>query len=456
MPVNSFENYPMSWKPVKRNDNKPLYISLADQLEELILNGSLAPNTLLPPQRELADYLDINVSTITRALRLCHLKGLIYAAVGKGTFVSPLAINNINNAVKFNNKDVINLSKIEPYNSTNKYINDAAENILRRPNFDSLLIYNSKKNQLFHKSAAVKLLSFLKIPCDIDNIMLTAGSQNALLITLLSLFDGRSKIAVEDFTYHHLKKLASYLSIQLIPILSDEKGMIPSELETVCRTQNVDGVYLMPSCSNPTSVLMPYDRRMELSKILSSNNIIVIEDDAYRFLSNTDMPSFSQLLPHQTVYLFSLSKSLCAGTRVAYMTYPDKFSEKLAAGFSCTNLKLSVIDCELITELIVSKKFIEIFNQKKRLSQIRNNLFNSIFTEENPYSNPLSFYKWIKVNDSADNIVQKALKENIAVMSSVPFSAGLKKPDSYIRVSLSSAQDETKLKKALVKLKSLI
>ena len=59
MPVNSFENYPMSWKPTLQHSKKPLYLTLAEQLEQDIHNGTLRPGTKLPPQRELADFLDI-------------------------------------------------------------------------------------------------------------------------------------------------------------------------------------------------------------------------------------------------------------------------------------------------------------------------------------------------------------------------------------------------------------
>lgn len=50
MPVNSFDNYPMSWKPaIDRNCGTPLYIALADTLKKDILEGRLAPGTKLPP-----------------------------------------------------------------------------------------------------------------------------------------------------------------------------------------------------------------------------------------------------------------------------------------------------------------------------------------------------------------------------------------------------------------------
>ena len=86
MPFNSFDNYPMSWKPAIDRNKKSLYLQLADKLEKDIVNGPLLPGTKLPPQRELADYLDINVSTVSKAFRVCELKGLLSSTIGRGTF----------------------------------------------------------------------------------------------------------------------------------------------------------------------------------------------------------------------------------------------------------------------------------------------------------------------------------------------------------------------------------
>ena len=88
MPFNSFENYPMSWKPSLDKNARSLYQALAQQLADDIQSGILLPGTKLPPQRELADFLDINVSTVSKAFKLCELKGLLSATVGSGTFVS--------------------------------------------------------------------------------------------------------------------------------------------------------------------------------------------------------------------------------------------------------------------------------------------------------------------------------------------------------------------------------
>ena len=64
MPVNSFEHYPMSWAPSRATLGPgPVYLALAARLERDIASGALPPGTRLPPQRELADYLDVNFPT---------------------------------------------------------------------------------------------------------------------------------------------------------------------------------------------------------------------------------------------------------------------------------------------------------------------------------------------------------------------------------------------------------
>ena len=87
MPVNSFDNYHMAWKPELGDSSGPIYLSVAAMLERDILSGDLPRGVRLPPQRELADWLDIDLTTVTRAYNVCKEKNLIYGITGRGTFV---------------------------------------------------------------------------------------------------------------------------------------------------------------------------------------------------------------------------------------------------------------------------------------------------------------------------------------------------------------------------------
>ncbi len=154
MPVNSFENYPMSWKPEKSQLGSPLYLSIASLLEYDILNGYLAPNTKLPPQRELADYLDINLSTITRAFKICEGKGLIYAVIGSGTFVSSNAGSAIFLADNDANKSYIEMGVIKPLDCSNILVAETIKSIVNKNYLERLLDYRHPLGCPYHRMAA--------------------------------------------------------------------------------------------------------------------------------------------------------------------------------------------------------------------------------------------------------------------------------------------------------------
>ena len=111
MSVNSFDNYPMSWKPQLNKSKTPLYLMLAQQLENDIGAGILLPGTKLPPQRELADFLEVNLSTVSRAFKLCSDKGLLTGSVGDGTYVSYSSLTKLTDAPR---KRLIRLDAMTP------------------------------------------------------------------------------------------------------------------------------------------------------------------------------------------------------------------------------------------------------------------------------------------------------------------------------------------------------
>ena len=76
MPVNDFTFHPLSWQPDPASLSRPRYLSLAASLAHDIRSGALPPGTCLPPQRELADWLDLNFTTVTRAYEICRERGM--------------------------------------------------------------------------------------------------------------------------------------------------------------------------------------------------------------------------------------------------------------------------------------------------------------------------------------------------------------------------------------------
>ncbi|MED3561102.1 PLP-dependent aminotransferase family protein, partial [Bacillus xiapuensis] len=398
MPVNSFENYPMSWKPDKKQLVPPMYRSIATLLEYDILNGFLAPNTKLPPQRELADYLDINLSTVTRAFKICEVKGLIYAVTGRGTFVTPNIKNAIFMADSDENKNYIEMGIIKPLDSTNSFVAQAIKSIGTKDYLENLLDYRHPLGMPYHRMAAKKWMQRFNMDVPIENIAITSGGQNSFSLILMALFHPGDKIAVDIYTYPNFIELAKILNIQLVPIEGDELGMNPEKLDAVCRTNPLQGIYLSPSCNNPTAVTMNMNRRKEIAEVINKHRLILIEDDVYSFLAPNGYFPISHFVPERFVYILSIAKSLSSGIRVAFIAYANQFVEKITYGIFNLNVKTSALNAEIISELINTGAAEQIIKKKREISQERNRIYQKYFQIDHPNENPISFFRWLPLH----------------------------------------------------------
>lgn len=458
MPINSFENYPMTWKPNKDQLTAPLYRSIADLLELDIINGYLAPNTKLPPQRELADYLDINLSTITRAFKICELKGLIYGTTGKGTFVSPNAGSTISIADIKIEKSYVDLGIIKPYDETNSIVSEATKNVLAKGYLEKLLDYGNPLGTPYQRMSGVKWIKKYNMDVNINNIAITSGAQNALTLTLISLFRSGDKIAVDMHTYPNFIELANMLNIQLIPIEGDLFGMNPEELDAQCKLNNIQGIYLIPSCNNPTAILMNMGRRKELAKVIKRNNLILIEDAIFSFIAPANYMPITSFIPEQSIYISSISKSLCPGMRVAFMVYPEKYSSNIIRGIYNINIKTPALNTEIIAELINTGMADKIVEEKISLSKERNEIYKKYFNIENPNENPNSFFRLLPLDQrfDADQFEKYALDHGVHIYHSNRFLVGNYENRQFLRVSLSSPSSSSELETGLNILKNLL
>lgn len=65
--------------------DQPLYRQIADGVEAALIDGTLGPGDRLPPGRELAATLDVNLETVQRAYRRLVAGGVAVSRVGRGT-----------------------------------------------------------------------------------------------------------------------------------------------------------------------------------------------------------------------------------------------------------------------------------------------------------------------------------------------------------------------------------
>ena len=75
----------MEWK---LNDDRPIWLQLAEQMTRRIITGVYPPGSKLPPVRELAAEAGVNPNTMQRALADLERQGLLYTNRTSGRYVT--------------------------------------------------------------------------------------------------------------------------------------------------------------------------------------------------------------------------------------------------------------------------------------------------------------------------------------------------------------------------------
>lgn len=70
------------------NKNKRAYEVVIDHVKEEILNGNLMVGQKLPPEREMAEEMNVSRNTIREAMRSLSLLGFISSSQGAGNYVT--------------------------------------------------------------------------------------------------------------------------------------------------------------------------------------------------------------------------------------------------------------------------------------------------------------------------------------------------------------------------------
>ena len=212
----------------------------------------------------------------------------------------------------------------------------------------------------------------------------------------------------------------------------------------------------MPTCSNPTSIFMPAARRQEIADIARQFHLLLIEDDIYSFLAPNNVTSFFSILPEQTVHICSISKSLCAGLRVAFLAFAANYKEALAAGMLNINLKTLSLNGEIAAELIESGMALHIVHKKLALAERRNQIFKSVFDVPGQ-DDIVRFFYWLPLpaHLTSEEMELRALQRSVHILGSHRFAMTSIQKSAYIRVSVTSPDTEDDLRKGLLILKHI-
>lgn len=442
----------MPWMPQLAAHGGPRFLQIADALQAAVADGSLKPGDRLPPQRQLATQLDVDLTTVTRAYDEARRRNLLEGRGARGTYVA---------APKVELTSLLDLSMNTPPPPHGVDFDDLLKQglsqVLMRADNELLMTYHLAGGSDSDRKAGARWLQPMLGHPDSRQVVVCPGAQAAIAALILALTQPGDVILAEPTTYPGLRAAATQFGRRLIAVQADQHGMVPEMLEQACRQHKPRLVYLNPTLQNPTAITMPERRRKELASSARRGNVRIIEDDPYWLLADAPPPPIAAFSPEQVYYISTLSKCLTPGLRVAFVLMHDADErERLLAALRSFALMTAPLMAALATQWILDGSADGLLEGVRNEARLRHRMARDILAGR--YSGAGDgLHVWLKLPAYWHplQLARAADSEGIAVTPAEAFATGGEAVNA-IRISLGSIKDRGRLQAGLQRLSHLL
>ncbi len=304
-----------AWTPDLTGFAGPKYQAVADALAEAIRRGELAPGDRLPPQRLLASRLGFDLTTITRAYDIARQRGLIVANGRAGSFVRDAARASIAAALQVDTG--LNTPPMPHGDVIQRALSLALHSVIGEGSVSDFQ-YQGSGGSAAARRAGSLLLARIGLACEPDELVVTAGGQNALHAILSAIARPGDRVACGRFVYPGFGAIARRMGLELVPL----PEMTGAALEQACREGAIRALYLVPTNDNPTTATISLAERERLAAVARREGVQIVEDDAYGLLAPQPLPPVASFAPELAWYVLSTSKIISPALRVAFVRAP--------------------------------------------------------------------------------------------------------------------------------------
>jgi len=194
-------------------------------------------------------------------------------------------------------------------------------NVMLEEEGETALQYGTTPGRKELREEIVSMVKKDGIRADIDNVLITVGSQQALdLLGRVFLNEGDTVFLGSPTYLGGINVFRSY-GANMVGVPLDDNGMDTEKLEEKVKESKRNGeaikfIYTIPTFQNPAGIVMSEDRRKRMVEIAQENEIIIIEDDPYGKLRFDGKPLMLCTWEH--------SRKFCLPDSVLHTLLPQK------------------------------------------------------------------------------------------------------------------------------------
>jgi DNA-binding transcriptional MocR family regulator len=353
--VNGYIVMVTMWHPDLAGREGPRYLAIVDALAEDVASEALSSGSRLPTHRELAERLGVTVGTVSRAYGEAARRGLVSGEIGRGTFVRSGARAEEDPQEGAGTIDLAENHPPEPATRPQRAALAASLAALPgRADFGRLLTYPAAGGNPEDREAGAEWIGRAGVKAAADRVLVCTGSQHGLTVVLATLLQPGDLLLTEALTYAGLKSVAGLLHLKVAGLPVDAHGLRPDALEAACRSGAARALYVIPTLHNPTTAVMPLERRREIVEIAERHGLAVVEDDVHGLLPEKRPVPLAALVPDRSYYLTSTSKTLAPGLRIAYVLAPPAMVPRLTDSLRATTWAVAPLTAAIASSWIES------------------------------------------------------------------------------------------------------
>jgi GntR family transcriptional regulator/MocR family aminotransferase len=393
-----------------RRSPEPLHQQLYRQIRDELISARLNYNSSrLPSSRALAADLGIARLTVKAAFEKLHAEGYLQTRKGSGTFVAdPLPETYLSARAASIKPQIVHAVRLSdrvkklPDRRTGK---DFDFGIAGRPGVSfvpalaaldefpieiwerlraqvlarkgaHLLQYAASHGDAdLRKAVSTYLCDFRGARCHPDQIIVTAGTQQAMIISAMALLNPGEVAWIEDPGFYQARRAFHFAGANVIPRPVDEEGIViarpPKHLSPKI-------IYVTPSHQFPLGMTMSLARRTALISFAHAHDAYIFEDDhnsEFRF-TGPPLPCLQGLdNSGRVIYAGTMSKILYPSLRLGYLLAPEQLVDPMIKIRAVIDQHSSAIDQATLARFISEGFFLSHIKRMRKLYSDRRDYF---------------------------------------------------------------------------------
>lgn len=449
----------------KNSQHSYLYEDVSQLIASMIDSGTLSPGDKVPSLRKLSKQLKVSIATVSQAYLKLEEKGVVRSRPQSGFYVNtppnlvqtPTLPSPLDEPRKLRlgtsipsilrdsrQPGVVSLGIANPaaaYLPTKALSRTIKRISSEQP--DAIVSYApSAGHEELRKQIAQRFAESGK-SVSYDEIIITNGATEALMISLQSVAKSGDVIAVATPSYFSTLQLIESLGILLVEIESDvNTGISLVSLEGALQRHDIKAVIASCNFANPTGSLMPEENKKRLVKMTAKRNIPIIEDDVYGELYfGNDKPGSCKIYDEKGLVLHcnSVSKTLAPGFRVGWVI-AGQFKESVLRKKQLSSLSVASLQQLVLADFLSKGQYDRVLTRTRRVYKQQVEAMRHAVACDFPSGTRISspkggFTLWIQLPRGLNtfDVYSRAIEQGVSVTPGPLFSA-TGKYTNYLRL----------------------